>query len=600
MSTNDILLGLGLVLVLAVSSQLVARRLKIPAIVLLLPVGFLAGIATEDVQPANLLGALYQPFVSVAVGIILFDAGLKLSFGEVAPGVRKVVARLVVGGVVVTWAGIAATVVLLFDDLAEDAALLIGAILVVSGPTVVLPLLTFIRPVRNVRALLKWEGTLVDPLGALLGVLVFQSVSSGEGWRPGEMLLSLGVGVLVAAVAAPLLWLLLREVQRSAPRMVVSTTLMVLVGAVVAADLLQDDAGLTTATLMGLAIGNQRRLLISGSLVEFWETLVGLLIGVLFVLVAASVSPAEVEAVMPQVLILVAVMVLLIRPVAVTLTTLGSDYTWRERGLVAWMAPRGIVAGATAAAFGPQLADQGVAGASLILPIVFVAIFGTVVVYGLTAPLVARKLEVAGKGRGRVLIVGGHPWAREIAATLKRSGLAVHMWAGPPDHRAAARAAGLEAERGRLMVDAVNREAELEDITDAVLLTPSDDFNSLVAAELRSELGHEHVYRVAPDSEQPDLLPPWGEVGILGGDALTFAELSRRFAAGARITERGSDEGTARSDGTDVPLFAVAPNGRLSVAADGRSPTVRPGDSVIVLASDEPRDHAPAGIIPMG
>ena len=585
-STDDILLGLGLVLVLAVSCQLLARRLRVPAIVLLLPVGFIAGIATEDVQPDNLLGALYQPFVSVAVGIILFEAGLGLSFGEVAPGVRKVVARLVAGGVVVTWAGVAATVALLFGDMDRGAAILIGAILVVSGPTVVLPLLAFIRPTRDVRSLLKWEGTLVDPIGALLGVHVFQSVSSGRGWQPGEMLLSLGVGGLIAAVAAPLLLLLLREVQRSAPRMVVPTTLMVVVAAVVGADLIHDDSGLTTATLIGIAVANQRRLLISLALFEFQETLVQLLIGVLFVLVAASVSPGEVQDVMPEVLILVAIMVLLIRPAAVLLTTLRSAFTWRERAFVAWMAPRGIVAGATAAAFGPQLATQGVDGANLVLPIVFMAIFGTVVLYGLTAPLIARMLGLAGKQRGRVLVVGGHPWAREIAEALKRSGVAVRMWAGPAHHRDAARAAGLEADRGRMMVDAVSREAELEEITDALLLTGSDDFNALAAAELRGHLGHEHVYRVAPDPEQPDLLPPPREAGILGSDTLTFAELSRRFAAGAQITNHdGTDDADSAATGTELTLFAVIPDGRLSVAADGRLPDVRPGDTVIVLAS---------------
>ena len=580
-STDDILLGLGLVLVLAVSSQLLARRLRVPAIVLLLPVGFLAGIATEDVQPDKLLGALYQPFVSVAVGIILFDAGLGLSFGEVAPGVRKVVARLVAGGVVVTGVGVAATVALLFDDMDQAAALLIGAILVVSGPTVVLPLLSFIRPAGDVRSLLKWEGTLVDPIGALLGVLVFQGVTSDHGWQPGEMLASIGVGVLLAAVAAPLLLLLVREVQRSAPRMVVPATLMVVVAAVVGADLIDDDSGLTTATLMGIAIGNQRRLLISAALFEFQETLVQLLIGVLFVLVAASVSPGDVESVLPEVLILVAIMVLLIRPAAVLLTTLRSGFTWRERAFVAWMAPRGIVAGATAAAFGPQLAAQGVDGANLVLPIVFVAIFGTVVLYGLTAPLVADVLGLAGKERGRVLVVGGHPWAREIAAALKRSGVAVRMWVGPAQHRAAAHAAGLEAERGRMMVDAVNRQAELEEITDALLLTGSDDFNALVAAELRRDLGHEHVYRVAPDPEQPDLLPPPREIGILGGATLTFAELDRRFAAGAQITCTS----TSHSADGAVALFAVTPDGHLRVAADGHPPDVRPGDSVIILSS---------------
>jgi hypothetical protein len=183
-----------------------------------------------------------------------------------------------------------------------------------------------------------------------------------------------------------------------------------------------------------------------------------------------------------------------------------------------------------------------------------------------------------------VLVVSGHPWAREIAAALQGVGVAVRMWVGPASDREAARAAGIDADRGRMMVDAVEREAELEDITDVLLLTPSDDFNAVTAAELRSELGHGHVFRVAPHPEEPDLLPPSSEGGILGGAALTFTELSDRFAAGARIVTRTAD---GRSRPADVPLFAVGTDGRLSIAADGRTPEVETGGTVIVLASPE-------------
>ena len=427
MSTNQILFGLALVLALAVGSQLVARRLRIPALVILPPVGFLAGAVTGDIDPNNLLGALYQPIVTIAVGVILFEAGLRLSFDEVATGTRRVVVRLVAIGVLVSWIAIALAVALLFDDIDRGTASLVGAILVVSGPTVVLPLLAFIRPTREVRALLKWEGVLVDPVGALLGVVVFTGVSSGKGWRPGTMLLSLGVGGLVGLVGAAMLWLLLREVQWNAPRMVVPATLMIVVAAVVAADLIRTDAGLAATTLMGVELGNQAHLLdarhrIDISLtLEFEETLVQLLIGVLFVLVAASVSVDDVRSVLPEALVLVVVMVVLIRPAVVALATLRTGFTWRERGFVAWMAPRGIVAGATASAFGPALAQKEVAGADLVLPIVFVAIFGTVVLYALTAPLAARLLGVAGKGRGLVLVVSGHPWARGFVCGLMTS-----------------------------------------------------------------------------------------------------------------------------------------------------------------------------------
>ncbi|HKD32226.1 MAG TPA: cation:proton antiporter [Gaiellaceae bacterium] len=589
MSTNQILFGLALVLVLAVSSQLVARVLRIPGLVVLLPVGFLAGVATDDVHPDKLLGALYQPFVSIAVGVILFEAGLRLSLDEIAPGVRKAVTRLVVGGAALTWLAISAAVALLYPDMDRGAAFLVGAILVVSGPTVVLPLLAFIRPAGAVRALLKWEGTLVDPVGALLGVVVFAAVGSGKGWQPGAMLLDIGVGAAVAAIGAPVLWLLLREVHRSAPRMVVPATLMVVVAVVATSDLIRADAGLVAAVLLGILVANQRSIDVSRSLFEFEETLVQLLIGVLFVLVAASVSPDEVRSVMPEALALVALMILVIRPAVVAVTMLRSSFTTRERAFVAWMAPRGIVAGATASAFGPALAQKGVAGADKVLPIVFVAIFGTVVVYGLTAPWVARKLGVAGLGRRLMLIVGGHAWARDIAVGLRRSGVAVRMWVGPPEQQDAARDAGLDADRGRIMVDAISREAELEEVTDALLLTRSDDFNTLAAVELRNELGHRHVHRIAPHPDEPTLLPPSRERGIFANRSLTFAELDRQFDRGARIVTTADDH-SHRTDGApgEVPLFAVTPEGDLSVAADGRPPTVQPGDSVVSLVPAGP------------
>src|SRR5215831_4729170 len=410
MSTNQILFGLALVLVLAVSSQLVARVLRIPGLVVLLPVGFLAGVATDDVHPDKLLGALYQPFVSIAVGVILFEAGLRLSLDEIAPGVRKAVTRLVVGGAALTWLAITAIVALLYGDMDTGAAFLVGAILVVSGPAVVLPLLAFIRPAGAVRALVKWEGTLVDPIGALLGVVVFVAVGSGRGWQPGSLLLDLLVGAAVAAVGGPVLWLLLRVVHRSAPRMVVGATLMVVVGVVVVADLIRADAGLLAAVLLGVLVANQRSIDVSRSLFEFQDTLVQLLIGVLFVLVAASVSPTELRSVMPEAVALVAIMILVVRPAAVALSLAGSSFSRHEQAFVAWMAPRGIIAGATASAFGTDLAQKGVAGAAKVLPIVFFAIFGTVVVYGLTAAPVARRLGVAGLGSRLVLLVGGHRW----------------------------------------------------------------------------------------------------------------------------------------------------------------------------------------------
>jgi NhaP-type Na+/H+ or K+/H+ antiporter len=436
----------------------------------------------------------------------------------------------------VTWLAVAGVTALLFGGIDLRVALLIGAILVVSGPTVVLPLLSFVRPQHEVRSLLTWEGVLVDPVGALLGVVVFHAAVTGSSWRPGEMLLSIGVGLLVAGAGVLALRVLLAEAQRRAPRQAVPVTIATVVAALVAADLIREDAGFVATTAMGMALANQRSIDVS-LMLEFQQTLVQLLVGVLFILIAASVAPSDVEAVLPEALALVAAMVLVVRPAAVALATWRSALEGRERAFVAWMAPRGIVAGASASAFGLQLQQKGVDGAELVLPVVFVAIFATVVLYGLTAIPVARRLGVAGAEGTLALVVGGHRWALEVAAAVRRSGAGVRVWTGDAEEQAAARAAGFEADRGRMMVDAVSREAELDEVTDALLLTRSDDFNALAAEQLRTELGHQHVQRLAPDPEAPVLVPPAHEDGLLP----TYDELSRLFEDGAQVAaERGS------------------------------------------------------------
>ena len=201
MTTAQILIGFGLIILLAVGSQVLASRLRIPALIVLLPVGFTAGALTSDVNPQHLLGASFQPLVSLSVAVILYDAGLGLDLRKLKGHTRKVVIRLIVLGVLITWV-LAAALAAPLLGMSRGAAVMLGIILVVSGPTVVLPLLSFVRPTDKVRSVLKWEGTLIDPIGALLGVLALHAVLQGAaGDRPfhlGALLSSIliGVGVL--------------------------------------------------------------------------------------------------------------------------------------------------------------------------------------------------------------------------------------------------------------------------------------------------------------------------------------------------------------------------------------------------------------------
>jgi NhaP-type Na+/H+ or K+/H+ antiporter len=587
LSTDDILTGLGLVIVLAIGCQLLAARLHLPAIVLLLPVGFVAGIVTDDVNPNDLFGATFQPLVDLGVGLILFEAGLRLDFHELGAGVRGVVVRLISVGALLTGAGVTVAVKLILG-LDWGVSAVIGAILVVSGPTVVLPLLAFVRPTQTARSVLKWEGTLIDPIGALLGVIAFTAVKNGAGggtpFHPGELVSSLAVGFAVGAVATVVLWLLLGELQRTAPRQAIPAALMCVAAALVGADLLKQDAGFVATVTMGMVLANQRRLDVSRVL-EFHGTVVSLLIGMLFILISASVTPSQVSSVLWESLALIAVMVILLRPLDVGLATWRSKLTWRERGFITWMAPRGIVAAATASAFGLELTQDGVHGAEKILPIAFVVIFGTVVLYGLTATTVARLLGIAGAGAPTILVVGGHPLARAISRSLKAAGVEVRLWTGEPAEQQAAREAGLDAGNAKLGVDLETREAELEEVSKALVLTESDDFNALAAFELRHELGSGRVYRLPPGPGSLDLVPAYAEGGILFGEDLTYRELSRRLEAGARIVELAPEDfGRAAPDGVQ-PLFVLSSDGGLRVITADARVGPQDGETAICLTA---------------
>jgi hypothetical protein len=186
-------------------------------------------------------------------------------------------------------------------------------------------------------------------------------------------------------------------------------------------------------------------------------------------------------------------------------------------------------------------------------------------------------------------VVGGHAWALEVAESLDHAGLRVRLWTGRREEQQAAHAAGLDADHGRLLVDAMSREAELEEITQALLLTASDDFNALAAAELRDELGHESVHRVAPTPGRTDLMAPANDAAILGSKELTFDAFTEQLAGGGHLVGEahadGSADGRTAEDPTRRPLFTVTRSGALRVATQGHLLTPQDGDTVIWLAT---------------
>ena len=581
MTTDQVLLGVGLILVLAVGSQVLASRLRIPALIILLPAGFITGALTSDVNPELLLGAAFQPLVSLAVAVILYDAGLGLELSKLRGHTRRVVIRLITWGVAVTWAFAAAFAALLLG-MSTGAALMTGAILVVSGPTVIAPLLRFVRPTERLRRVLAWEGSLINPVGGILGAVVYAAVAAGVhkglAYQLGEFLITVGIGLAGAVIGVALLWFLLRKL-RLGEVLGTSAQLACVVGVAAGCDIAREDAGLLAAIVMGLAVANMDGFDISARR-PFFETLVQLIIGVLFVSISATVTPASLSHLVLPTLGLVAVLVLITRPLVAFLATLRTDLTRGEREFTGWMAPRGIVAAATASTFSAQLAAKNVGGASKILPVTFLVIVATVAVYGLTAVPVARRVGVVRPSRTRPLLVGGQAWAVELACALASAGLDVLMWAGLEEQREAVRRAGLELAPGELLASATAGGAELEGITAVLLLTDEDDFNALAAAELAGAADGA-VYRLGARLPSHGVVAPYTGGEILFGTSLTRYDIGHRYAAGARIFTRPADSGIPA--GSDL-LFLIRANGILAPVTQTSIPPLEEGDTMILLS----------------
>lgn len=580
MTTDQILIGVGLTVALAVGSQILASRLRIPAIVVLLPVGFTAGALTDDIDPTNIVGDAFQPLVALAVALILFDSGLELDLERLRGGPHRVVTRLIGFGIPITWA-IAGFSAALLLGMSTGAAVMIGAILVVSGPTVVAPLLSFVRPSRRVRTILSWEGSVIDPFGAILAVLTFHAVAGqgphSVGYEIGQFLASMAVGVAGGAVGTAVLWLLLRRFSLSETLGTLGT-LGTVIAVAAACDIVRDDTGLIAAILIGIGLTNLPHFDVPARR-PFFETVIQLIIGLLFISISSTVEPSSVGDVLLPTLGLVAVLVVVARPLVTLLATVRTDLSMGERGFIGWMNPRGIVAAATASSFSASLVSAGVDGAADILPATFLVIVGTVTLYGLTAEPVARWLGVTRGPASLPLIVGGSPWVVDLARALRADGLQVLMWAGAHEERQRILRAGLTLAPDRLVADATGFGVELEGITTVLLLTDENDFNALAAVALEGTFDG-GVYRVAAPSQTVGVVAPFTQGGLLFGAGLSGSEIARRHREGAAIVARNADEGIPA--GSDL-LCVVHADGRLDPVTVESVPERQDGDTLVML-----------------
>lgn len=494
---EHLILTLTLILVAGMACQWLAWRVKLPAIVFLLATGILAGPLLGWLNPDELLGDLLFPCVSLAVAVILFEGSLTLKFHEI-PGLAKVIRNLITFGALFSWL-IAALSARLLLDFSWEISALFGAIMVVTGPTVIMPLIRTLRPKENIANVLQWEGILIDPIGALLAVLVYEFIVSGG--IQGGLLVGLGLfvkilltGVFFGFGGGYLFSILLRKYW--VPQFLHNVIALALVCGVFAlSDLLAAESGLLAVTLMGVFLANRPGLDLE-DILDFKETLSLLLISLLFILLAARMDLHRFLELGWAALGVFASIQFLSRPLSVQLCALGSKLSMAERHMLSWIAPRGIVAAAISALFALKLEILGYENADQLVPLTFMVIIGTVLLQSATAGPIATWLGVREPESRGFLIVGANPLAQAIALALTENGFRVLLtdqnWSAVRDSKMK----NLPAYWGNPVSQHAERHLNLVGIGHLLAISAQFETNALAAQYFRFEFEPRNIYRI--------------------------------------------------------------------------------------------------------
>lgn len=539
MDETHILLALGGIGLAALCSQWLAWRLRLPAILFLLLSGILAGPVLGVLDPGALFGPLLFPLTSLAVALILFEGSLTLHLSEWRE-IGSVVRRMVTLGALATWVVIAVATHLLLG-FSWELAVLFGSLTLVTGPTVIVPMLRVVRPRASVANILRWEGIVIDPIGALAAVVTFSFIVSRDqgGWSQSLATFAgvIGCGTLLGVLGGWALGVVLRR--HWLPEYLHNlAALAAVLGVFIASNLLVHESGLLAVTLMGMWLANMRGVDVK-PILHFKENLSVLLISGLFILLAARLDLKALLALGPATLALLAVIQFIARPLNIGLSTLGSTLSWRERALLAWIAPRGIVAAAVSAIFALRLQEHGDPNAQLLVPLTFLVIIGTVVLQSATARPLARLLGVAEPAPAGFLIIGANPVARALGKALNQLGSRVLLTDSSWENIRAARMDGLPTYFGNPTSQHADAHLDLVGLGHLLALSPSSEMNALACMRFRHDFAEPRRFTLpsGADSRRSDKHRSSEQVRgrELGLPALTYPQFASRLGRGAEI-----------------------------------------------------------------
>ncbi|WP_169392617.1 MULTISPECIES: sodium:proton antiporter [Psychrobacter] len=598
----DTALLLSAIVGIGIAAQWLAWYLKQPSILFLLVIGILIGPVLGYLDPDLLLGELLFPLISLGVAIILFEGSLTLEIDEIKQH-GTVVRMLVSVGVLITIAVVALATYFLFD-VDPIIALLFGSLVCVTGPTVIVPLLKSVRPNKTIANILKWEGIIIDPIGAIAVVLVYEYIISGG---QGNSLLLFAKIVILASIlgllgAYFLAFLMRRNMVPEFLRNVFTLAYVLVLFSI--SNHLEHESGLLTVTVLGIALANWPKFP-RDTILEFNESLTLLLVSVLFIVLAARVELNSLLSVGIKGLVLLAIIMFVARPLSVWVSSIGSTLKTSEKLMISWIGPRGIVAAAISSLFAIRLQEYDIAGVDLLVPLVFMVIIGTVMIQGLGAKSVAKLLGVREPATNGILIVGSNPVALLVATSLKDQGFDVIVAHNNYTNIARARMSGLRTYFGNPVSEHASHHLDLIGIGRLFAMSTDRELNTLSEIYYRHEFGEQKIFRLKfsdekvkneRDDKQRSFQSNW-----LFGKDVTYTKLASMLSKKARIkitnlTDSYSFAQYKADNKQFVPLYTIDKEGKLNVITDKFDNQIPMDCKLVALVVDDEVQPKPVDV----
>ncbi len=587
------LISIVVVIALGMFSQWLAWRIQWPSIVIMTIAGLLIGPIFGLINPQEGLGELYSPIISLAVALILFEGSTSLDIRELK-GISKSVFRIVTFGALIAWIGgsLAAHFV---AGLSLEISFIIGGLFVVTGPTVIIPLLRQAKLTPRVASVLKWEGIIVDPIGPLLALFAYEiiKITSEESFLLSDfipffvesilaILVGYAIGMLVSLLVSKGLF----------PEYLKSPIIFCFVLICFASgEVIMHETGMLSVTVMGLTLARSKKYVHSiGSIGHFMENISVMLTSTVFILLTASLTRDTIMDVFTWPIILfVIIMLFLVRPLSIWISTIGTELTLQEKTLVGWIAPRGVVALTVSGYFAGLLIEDGYPNASILTPLTLALVFITVCAHGFSIGPIARKLGLANTNSSGVVMVGASSFSIAFAQHLKDMGASVLITDTSDDQLYRARKFGIPTYHGEILSEHSDFEVDMTPYDTILAMKGDAAYNALVCQTYIPEFGYHNTFSLPIGTSQVEHreIPSALKANLLFEEGATFTELNKKVNIGYTFhtIEINSKQTLLKEKrkSKGIPLCIKRKNGNLVFVTFKEKPLLDEGDQLVVL-----------------